>query len=87
VAISLGLIVVFREKANGQNALTQFLSRNAFSVYVFHPPFVILGARLLWDLPWPAVPKFMLLTALATITTFVASELVFRRIPVLRAIL
>ena len=87
VAMSAGLLVVFREKANGENALTQFLSRNAFSVYVFHPPFVILGARLLWDLAWPAVPKFVLLTILAAITTFAASELVFRRIPVLRAIL
>jgi glucan biosynthesis protein C len=87
VAISAGLIVLFREKANGQNAATQFLSRNAFSVYVFHPPFVILGARALWDLAWPAIPKFVLLTVLATVTTFAASELVFRRIPGLRAIL
>src|SRR5581483_7019294 len=87
VGISAGLLVLYREHANGQNALTQFLSRNAFSVYVFHPPFVIFGARLLWDLPWPAVPKFVMLTALATITTFVSSELVFRRIPILRSIL
>jgi len=87
VAISAGLLVLYREKANGENALTRFLSRNAFAVYVFHPPFVILGARLLWDLAWPAIPKFILLTALTTITTFGASELVFRRIPGLRAIL
>ncbi|HZS62841.1 MAG TPA: acyltransferase family protein [Gemmatimonadaceae bacterium] len=87
VAISAGLIVLYREHADGQNALTRFLSRNAFAVYVFHPPFVILGARMLWDLAWPAIPKFVLLTVLATVTTFGASELVFRRIPVLRAIL
>jgi peptidoglycan/LPS O-acetylase OafA/YrhL len=87
VAISAGIIVLFREKANGQNPATQFLSRNAFSVYVFHPPFVILGARALWDLAWPAIPKFVLLTVLATVTTFASSELVFRRIPVLRRIL
>lgn len=87
VAISAGLIVLYREKANGQNALTRFLSRNAFGVYVFHPPFVILGARLLWDLSWPAIPKFALLTALATGTTFAASEFAFRRLPLLRAIL
>ena len=87
VAMSVGLLVMYREHANGQNALTRLLSRNAFSVYVFHPPFVILGARLLWALQWPAIPKFVLLTMLATTTTFAASELVFRRIPVLKAIL
>jgi peptidoglycan/LPS O-acetylase OafA/YrhL len=87
VAISAGLLVVYRDKANGQNAVTHFLSRNAFSVYVFHPPFVILGARLLWGLEWPALLKFLLLTVLATVTTFAASESVFRRIPALRAIL
>jgi hypothetical protein len=48
---------------------------------------VILGARLLWGLEWPALLKFLLLTVLATVTTFAASEYVFRRIPVLRAIL
>jgi glucan biosynthesis protein C len=79
VAISAGLIVLYRDKADGQNALTRFLSRNAFTVYVIHPPFVILGARLLWDLAWPAIPKFLLLTALTTVTTFGASELVIRR--------
>jgi peptidoglycan/LPS O-acetylase OafA/YrhL len=87
VAISAGLLVLYREKADGQNAVTNFLSRNAFSVYVFHPPFVILGARLLWGLEWPALLEFLLLTVLATVTTFAASEYVFRRIPVLRAIL
>ena len=87
VAISAGLLVLYRERADGQNAVTNFLSRNAFSVYVFHPPFVILGARLLWGLEWPALLEFLLLTVLATVTTFAASEYVFRRIPVLRAIL
>jgi glucan biosynthesis protein C len=87
VAISAGLLVLYREKVNGSNTFTQFLSRNAFSVYVFHPPFVILGARLLWGLEWPALIKFLLLTVLATVMTFAASEYVFRRIPVLRAIL
>jgi glucan biosynthesis protein C len=87
VALSAGIIVLFRAKADGQNALTRLLSRNAFSVYVFHPPFVILAARALWNLAWPAIPKFLLLTVLATVTTFAASELVFRRIPVLRRIL
>lgn len=87
VAISAGILVLYREKADGQTALTQLLSRNAFAVYVFHPPLVILGARMMWGLAWPAIPKFLVLTALATVTTFAASEMVFRRIPVLRAIL
>lgn len=41
VGVSLGLIVLFRERYNFQGSLSQFLSRNAFGVYVFHPPIIV----------------------------------------------
>jgi glucan biosynthesis protein C len=45
VALCFGLLVHFREKFNSQGRLAKFLSDNAFSVYVFHPPIVIFAAR------------------------------------------
>ena len=87
VAISYGLLVIFREKFNAQGRLAKFLSDNAFSVYVFHPPIVILAARLLHHFSWPAIPKFIALTCIAVVASFVLSATVFRRIPVLRVIL
>ena len=87
VAISFGLLVIFRERFNSQGRLAKFLSDNAFSVYVFHPPIVILAARMLHGFSWPAIPKFVVLTCMAVVVSFALSAAVFRRIPLLRSIL
>jgi glucan biosynthesis protein C len=87
VAVSYGLIVIFREKFNNQNRAAKYLSDNAFSVYVFHPPIVILIARAMHPLTWHPLLKFAMLTVLAVVASFALSGALFRRIPYLRAIL
>ncbi len=87
VAICFGLLVIYARKFNSQGPLAKFFSDNAFSVYVFHPPILILAARALHPIVWPAVLKFILLTAIAAVASFVLSAVVFRRIPFLRDIL
>ena len=87
VAICFGLLVVFREAFNWQGRAERFLSDNAFSVYVFHPPIVIMAARLLHDCRWPPVLKFIVLTCMGVVVSFALSAAVFRRIPWLRKIL
>lgn len=87
VAICFGLLVVFREKLNSQGRAAKFLSDNAFSVYVFHPVFVIAGARLMHGLEWNPLGKFAILTLVAVVFSFAAGAAVFRRIPLLDAIL
>jgi hypothetical protein len=52
VGVCFGLLVIFRDHFNTQGRVAKFLSDNAFSVYVFHPPLVILGARLLRGVLW-----------------------------------
>jgi glucans biosynthesis protein C len=87
VAMSFGLLVLFREKFPNQGRLPKFLSDNAFAVYVFHPPIVIAAARLMHGLTWPPLAKFALLTLIGVVASYALSALVFRRIPYLRAIL
>ncbi len=87
VALSIGLLVLFRERFNRDGKLARFLSANAFSVYVFHPIFVIAIARAMHPLVWHPLMKFAALTIAAAALSFVASELVFRRIPIARRIL
>jgi len=87
VAISYGLLVIFRKAYNTQGRFEKFMSDNAFSVYVFHPPFVILGARLLHPIVGAPLFKFAALTLIACAASFVLSAAVFRRIPMLRVIL
>ena len=87
VAICYGLLVIYAREFDSQGPLAKFLSDNAFSVYVFHPPILILAARALHSLAWPAIPKFCLLTTIAAVASFTLSAAVFRRIPLLRDIL
>ncbi len=87
VAMCFGLLVLFREKFNAQGAIGRFLSNNAFSVYVFHPPILIVAARMLSGLPWEPIIKAVVLTILGVITSFTLSAAVFRRTPLLRNIL
>jgi fucose 4-O-acetylase-like acetyltransferase len=87
VAMCLGLLVIFRETFNWQGRLARFLSDNAFSVYVFHPPIVIMAARALQGCTWPPVLKFTVLTCMGTVLSFALTAAVFRRIPLLRRIL
>jgi hypothetical protein len=87
VGICYGLLAIFSTRFNTQGPVARFLSDNAFSVYAFHPPIVIMAARLLHGMSWPALPKFIVLTVLSTVASFVLSVAVFRRIPGLRRIL
>ncbi|HXJ95541.1 MAG TPA: hypothetical protein VMT20_22080 [Terriglobia bacterium] len=87
VAICYGLLVIYRGVFNSQGRLAKLLSNNAFSVYVFHPPIVILAARPPHGLMWPALLKFVLLTGIAAAVSFGLSAAVFRRIPLLRNVL
>jgi len=87
VALSYSLLVICREKFNAPGRLASFLSQNAFSVYVFHPPVVILAARLMHGLTWHPLMKFAALTVIGSVAAFALSASLFRRIPLLRRIL
>jgi len=87
IAMSYGLLAIFKTRFNTQGPVARFLSGNAFSVYVFHPPLVVMTARVLHWVAWPALPKFVALTCLSAVASFVLSAAVFRRIPALRRIL
>jgi glucan biosynthesis protein C len=87
VAVCFCLLVLFREKFDSQGRMAKFLSDNAFSVYVFHPPVIILGALILHSILWPPILKFLILTCIGGVVTFALSAAVFRQIPLLRSIL
>jgi glucan biosynthesis protein C len=87
VGLCLGLIVLFREKFNRQGRFTRWLSDNCFSVYLFHTPLLIGVTLALRGLDAPKLVKFLCATALGVTVTYLASGLVFRRIPLLKRIL
>ena len=85
--ISLGLLGLFREKFNRQGRWAVFFSASAFAVYVFHTPILIWITRLLSDLHWMPLLKFLLATVLCIVVTYTLSAYVFRKIPLLKNIL
>jgi peptidoglycan/LPS O-acetylase OafA/YrhL len=87
VGICLGLIVLFRDKFNRQGKIARWLSDNAFSVYVFHPPLLIAVTLALRSFDAPKLIKFFFATVLGVAVTYLASSLVLRRVPVLKRIL
>jgi hypothetical protein len=90
VAMCLGLTALFanRKRAQGQESrqgpLSAFFARNSFSVYVFHPVFLIALTRL--ARAWSLVPlaKAAVVGTSAFFATIFFAELVIRRVPFLR---
>lgn len=87
VGFCFGLLALFSRKFDSQGRLARFLSDNAFGVYVFHPPVVIVAARGLYGVPLDPLLKFVIVTCVGVMVTFALSGLVFRRIRFLRSIL
>lgn len=85
VGICLGLIVIFRDKFNFQGKLTNFLSQNAFGVYVFHAPILISISLLLKNLYLQPLIKFILVASLTLLVSFIFSNSV-RKLYILRKI-
>lgn len=83
VCLSLGLLGLFRERANNTSPLLAELTGSAFAVYVFHAPLVVVLGRLVALLDAPALVKFLVLGALALPVSFAAAWVV-RRTPGLK---
>ena len=84
VAMSIGLITLFREKCNHQGRLTRILSENAFAVYMFHPPILVAVALLFSPVALYPIVKWFLLCVICVPLCFAATHFVFRRIPFLK---
>jgi glucans biosynthesis protein C len=87
VGMSFGLLVLYRKRFNTQGRLARLLSDNAFAVYLFHPPVIIILAMLLRPVMAPPAVMAALLTLLAAMATYALSAAVLRRTPVLKDIL
>lgn len=88
VAMSIGLIALFREKINCQNTLVKKLSDNSFAVYMFHPP-IIVPVTLLFTpfIVFYPVAKWLLLCVICVPLCYAMTHFVFRKVPLLKEVL
>jgi glucan biosynthesis protein C len=83
VGVSLGLIVLYRERANLRSRFTGFLADNNFGVYVFHTPILVAVSLALRNQAAQPLAKALLVAALVLPACFLFAALV-RRVPGLR---
>ena len=87
VAMSIGLIAIFREKFNHQGKLVKTLSDNSFAVYMFHPMIITPVTLLFSTLTLYPIVKWLLLCVICVPLCFAATHFIFRRIPILKNVL
>jgi glucans biosynthesis protein C len=87
VAMSIGLIAVFREKLNHQNRLVKAMSDSSFTVYMFHPPIIVAVSLLFSPVTLLPIVKWLMLCAICVSLCFVIAHLILRRVPLLKAVL
>lgn len=83
VALSLGIVALFREKFNQQGKLSSFLSQNAFGVYVFHAPIVVAITMAIRNIIIAPAAKMYMVALIVLPTCFVFTYLL-RKIPFIR---
>jgi peptidoglycan/LPS O-acetylase OafA/YrhL len=86
VGFSLGITAFFKKYLNRENAATRFLADNAFGVYMFHAPILIMVSLAFRDWYAPLLAKHALVAPLAFAASLAFSALI-RRIPPMKAIL
>jgi glucan biosynthesis protein C len=87
VAMSIGLIPVFREKFNYQSRLVKTLSDNSFAVYMFHPLIIVAVTLLFSSVPLLPIVKWVTLCIICVPLCFAATRFIFRKIPLLKNVL
>jgi hypothetical protein len=85
VTFILALTGMFKGKVNITSPFQQFLSDNAFGVFVFHAPVLVGISIIIKDYTFNPMLKFFLVFAIAVPTTFFIAWLI-RRIGFLRKI-
>lgn len=80
VGMSIGLIVTFRDRFGTPTPLWTLLAKNAYAVYIIHPPVVIGITYACRNVPIPSLLKFVLLAPVAVAASFALCQLVVRRV-------
>ena len=85
-SLGLGMLYLFSRRVAFQNAVTQWLSKHSFGVYVLHTP--ILVALALWGQPWHLTPFIgsLWLTFGGLVVAYAAAAVALK-LPGLRSIL
>ena len=83
-SLVIGLVVLFREKGNGDHQLSKSLASHIFVVYFLHVPIVVFLQFMFSGLQVMILTKFLRTSILGIILSFLISHYVWRKIPFLK---
>jgi hypothetical protein len=86
VGLCVGLPVLFRELKLGKGRAWRALAANAYAVYVFHFPIVLLLLLALLDAPGPKWARLFVTAAGAIVASFAFTNWVVLRLPYARRV-
>jgi surface polysaccharide O-acyltransferase-like enzyme len=82
IAFSIGLIVLFKKKVNIDNAFTRLMRNNAFGIYCFHAPILIVVSLVMKNLVLFSIVKFILVLMIASLLCLLFSFLIRKIKPI-----
>jgi glucans biosynthesis protein C len=80
VSMCIGLVYLFRQRANVQGSLARYLSRNAYTAYLVHGPVIVTIAYAVRDAEVYPLLKWLLVALVAVPACFLLSSLI-RKLP------
>jgi len=86
LAMSIGLIYLFRRYLDRQGSLARFLTQNAYTAYLIHEPVITFAALAMTGLLLYPLLKFVLMAIVLLPLIFVLSDLI-RRLPYAQRVL
>jgi hypothetical protein len=87
VAMSIGLIVIFRDALDRQNTLVHTMTQNSYAVYMFHPPIIVGVTLLLAAAVLYPIADWLMLCVICVPLCFLLTHFIVRKIPGLKDIL
>ncbi|MBP2031177.1 surface polysaccharide O-acyltransferase-like enzyme [Methanohalophilus levihalophilus] len=85
--MSIGLLGTFKRKINKTNKLMVILSKNSFSVYVWHTPILVGVSLMLRDITIYPLLKIAIVALTTLSFSFFLSHYVFRKAPLVKEIM
>jgi surface polysaccharide O-acyltransferase-like enzyme len=82
IGFSIGLIALFKKKADIKNKFTRLMRDNAFGIYCFHSPILIAVTLAMRSLAFMPILKFLLAFILASVLCLVFSFFVRKIKPI-----
>lgn len=83
LGLIIGLLILFRETADYEGNLSKTLASNTFIVYIIHVPIVVLFQFLVSSLPISALDKFIVVSLLGIVFSFLISNFIIRKLIIL----